>query len=82
MSANLRPHCEPSKFVIDTYISTCRFGSVGTRLLLCSVRDFPFPHALLTVVQEMGRLVGEPTPTIDVVLALVKMRERMALSGE
>ncbi|HVE10513.1 MAG TPA: 2-dehydropantoate 2-reductase [Paraburkholderia sp.] len=34
---------------------------------------------LLTVVQEMGRLVSEPTPTIDVVLALVKMRERMAL---
>lgn len=34
---------------------------------------------LLTVVQEMGRLVGEPTPTIDVVLALVKQRERMAL---
>jgi 2-dehydropantoate 2-reductase len=36
---------------------------------------------LLTVVQEMGRLVGEPTPTIDVVLALVKMRERMALQA-
>jgi 2-dehydropantoate 2-reductase len=36
---------------------------------------------LLTVVQEMGRLVGEPTPTIDVVLALVKMREKMALQG-
>ncbi|WP_296659444.1 2-dehydropantoate 2-reductase [Paraburkholderia sp.] len=34
---------------------------------------------LLTVVQEMGVLVGEPTPTIDVVLALVKQRERMAL---
>jgi 2-dehydropantoate 2-reductase len=34
---------------------------------------------LLTVVQEMGRLVGEPTPTIDVVLALVKQRERMSL---
>ncbi|EIF33302.1 ketopantoate reductase [Burkholderia sp. Ch1-1] len=36
---------------------------------------------LLTVVQEMGRLVAEPTPTIDVVLALVKLRERMALQG-
>jgi 2-dehydropantoate 2-reductase len=33
---------------------------------------------LLTVVQEMGLLVGEPTPTIDAVLALVKQRERMA----
>jgi 2-dehydropantoate 2-reductase len=37
---------------------------------------------LLTVVQEMGRLVAEPTPTIDVVLALVKLRERMALQGD
>jgi 2-dehydropantoate 2-reductase len=36
---------------------------------------------LLTVVQEMGRLVGEPTPAIDVVLALVKLRERMALQA-
>ncbi|CAM2195484.1 2-dehydropantoate 2-reductase [Paraburkholderia sp. A1RI_3L] len=36
---------------------------------------------LLTVVQEMGRLIGEPTPTIDIVLGLVKQRERMALQG-
>jgi 2-dehydropantoate 2-reductase len=36
---------------------------------------------LLTVVQEMGRLVGEPTPAIDVVLALVKQRERLALKA-
>ena len=33
---------------------------------------------LLTVVQEMGRMVGVPTPTIDVVLALVKQRGEMA----
>jgi 2-dehydropantoate 2-reductase len=33
---------------------------------------------LLTVVQEMGRLVGEATPTIDTVLALIKLRERIA----
>ncbi|MGF6921014.1 2-dehydropantoate 2-reductase [Paraburkholderia sp. 40] len=33
---------------------------------------------LLTVVQEMGRLVGQATPTIDTVLALIKMRERIA----
>jgi 2-dehydropantoate 2-reductase len=33
---------------------------------------------LLTVVQEMGRLVGQATPTIDTVLALVKLRERIA----
>jgi 2-dehydropantoate 2-reductase len=31
---------------------------------------------LLTVVQEMGRLVGQPTPTIDTVLALIKLREQ------
>lgn len=33
---------------------------------------------LLTVVQEMGRLVGQPTPMIDAVLSLIKQRERMA----
>ncbi|MGU7775066.1 2-dehydropantoate 2-reductase [Burkholderia sp. MR1-5-21] len=33
---------------------------------------------LLTVVQEMGRLVGQATPTIDTVLALIKLRERIA----
>lgn len=34
--------------------------------------------ALVTVVQELGRLVGIPTPTIDVVLALVKQRAQVA----
>ncbi|MGF6604932.1 2-dehydropantoate 2-reductase [Paraburkholderia sp. GAS448] len=34
--------------------------------------------SLLTVVQEMGRLVGEATPTIDTVLALIKLRECIA----
>lgn len=34
---------------------------------------------LLTVVQEMGRLVGVATPTIDVVLALIKQRQVTAL---
>ncbi len=33
---------------------------------------------LLTVVQEMGHLVGQRTPMIDAVLALIKQRERMA----
>ncbi|MGF6782492.1 ketopantoate reductase [Paraburkholderia sp. GAS334] len=33
---------------------------------------------LLTVVQEMGRLVGEATPTINTVLALIELRERIA----
>ena len=30
--------------------------------------------ALVSAVQEMGRLVGVPTPAIDVVLALVQQR--------
>ncbi len=34
--------------------------------------------ALVTAVQELGRLVGVPTPTIDVVLALVQARGRSA----
>lgn len=32
--------------------------------------------ALVTAVQELGRLTGVPTPTIDVVLALVQARAR------
>lgn len=34
--------------------------------------------ALVGSVQELGRLTGTPTPTIDTVLALVKLRGRMA----
>lgn len=34
--------------------------------------------ALVTVVQELGRLVQLPTPTIDVVLALIRQRARVA----
>ena len=34
--------------------------------------------ALVTAVQEMGRLVEVPTPTIDTVLALVRLRARVA----
>ena len=34
--------------------------------------------ALVTVVQELGRLVDVPTPTIDVVLALLEERARSA----
>ena len=34
--------------------------------------------ALVSAVQEMGRLVGLPTPTVDVVLALVRQRARAA----
>ena len=34
--------------------------------------------ALVTSVQELGRLIGTQTPTIDTVLALIKLRARMA----
>ena len=34
--------------------------------------------ALLLAVREMGEITGVATPTIDVVLALVKQRARMA----
>ena len=34
--------------------------------------------ALVGSVQELGRLTGTPTPTIDTVLALIALRGRMA----
>ncbi len=34
--------------------------------------------ALVGSVQELGRLTGTPTPTIDTVLALVRLRARVA----
>lgn len=34
--------------------------------------------ALVTVVQELGKLVDVPTPTIDIVLALIQQRARIA----
>jgi 2-dehydropantoate 2-reductase len=34
--------------------------------------------ALVTVVQELGRMTGVATPTIDAVLALVRERARTA----
>jgi len=34
--------------------------------------------ALITAVQELGRLVDVPTPTIDILLALVQQRGRVA----
>ena len=37
--------------------------------------------ALVGAVREMGELVGEPTPTIDTVLALVRLRARLAGCG-
>jgi 2-dehydropantoate 2-reductase len=50
-------------------------GAHKTSMLQDLERGRPMEiDALVTAVQEMGRLVGVPTPTIDTVLALVRLR--------
>lgn len=57
-------------------------GAVGahkTSMLQDLERGRPMEiDALVSVVQEMGRMVGVPTPHIDIVLALVRQRAEMA----
>jgi len=54
-------------------------GAHRTSMLQDLERGRPMEiDALVTAVQEMGRLVEVPTPTIDVVLALVRQRARAA----
>jgi 2-dehydropantoate 2-reductase len=54
-------------------------GAHRTSMLQDLERGRPMEvDALVTSVQEMGRLVGVPTPTIDVVLALVQQRAHVA----
>jgi 2-dehydropantoate 2-reductase len=57
-------------------------GAVGahkTSMLQDLERNRPMEiDPLVTVVQEMGQLVGAPTPTLDIVLALVRQRARSA----
>ena len=54
-------------------------GSHRTSMLQDLERGRPMEiDALVSAVQEMARLVGVPTPTIDVVLALVRQRARVA----
>jgi 2-dehydropantoate 2-reductase len=54
-------------------------GAHKTSMLQDLERGRPMEiDALVTAVQEMGRLVGVPTPTIDTVLALVRLRARVA----
>ncbi len=54
-------------------------GSHRTSMLQDLERGRPMEiDAVVSAVQEMGWLVGEPTPTIDVVLALVRQRARVA----
>lgn len=54
-------------------------GAHKTSMLQDLERNRPMEiDALVTAVQEMGHLVNVPTPTIDVVLALVRQRARIA----
>ena len=54
-------------------------GAHRTSMLQDLERGRPMEiDALVSSVQEMGQLVGVPTPTIDVVLALVQQRARVA----
>ena len=54
-------------------------GAHRTSMLQDLERGRPMEiDALVTAVQEMGRLVDVPTPTIDVVLALVQQRAHAA----
>ena len=61
-------------------------GAVGahkTSMLQDLERGRPMEiDPLVTVVQEMGRLLDMPTPTLDVVLALVRQRAAMAGVGD
>jgi len=57
-----------------------RVGAHKTSMLQDLERSRPMEiDALVAVVQELGRLVGVATPTLDVVLALV--RQRAAVAG-
>jgi len=70
------------KFPIDVERRIDGGAAVGahkTSMLQDLERGRPMEiDALVTAVQEMGGLVGVPTPTIDTVLALVQLRARVA----
>jgi 2-dehydropantoate 2-reductase len=54
-------------------------GAHKTSMLQDLERGRPLEiDALVTAVQEMGMLVAVPTPTIDTVLALIRLRAKMA----
>lgn len=54
-------------------------GAHKTSMLQDLERGRPMEiDALVTVVQEMGRMLGVATPTIDTVLALIQQRARLA----
>ena len=54
-------------------------GAHKTSMLQDLERGRPMEiDALVTAVAELGRMVGVPTPTIDLILALVRARARTA----
>ena len=56
-----------------------RVGAHKTSMLQDLERSRPMEiDALVGVIQELGQLIGVTTPTIDVVLALIRQRGRMA----
>lgn len=71
-----------SKFPIDVERRIDGGAAVGAhRTSMWQDLDLGRPmeiDALVTSVQELGRLIGTQTPTIDTVLALIKLRARMA----
>jgi len=70
------------KFTVDVDRRIGWAGDIGTHktsMLQDLERGRPLEiDALVATVSEMDRLVGVPTPTIDVVLALVRLRARVA----
>ncbi len=70
------------KFAVDVDKRISWAGEVGahkTSMLQDLESGRPMEiDALVATVSEMGRLAGVPTPTIDVVLAMVRLRARVA----
>lgn len=70
------------RFVVDVEKRIDGAQAIGahkTSMLQDLERGRPMEiDALVSAVQELGALTGKPTPTIDTVLALVKLRARQA----
>ncbi len=70
------------RFPIDVDARIAGAAAVGAhRTSMLQDLDLGRPmeiDAMVSVVQELGRLTGLPTPTIDTVLGLVKLRARTA----
>ena len=70
------------RFPIDVDRRIAGAGEVGTHKT-SMLQDLELGRpmeidALVTAVQELGRMTDRPTPTIDLVLALVRQRAEMA----